>query len=198
MVMQLHRDQEVGVISGELEKEGFYGTEIQLHGFVYIAKGSDKQRVFISRDEMKVAVTVYNYYLQGHCVSNIVSRSKRYYGDDETINNESKKYEEWFEEMLLSSNRKERLICQDDSSIDKKIITEEENAHCFSGFVLKDGQRVKVVTNAYFPQTVKWWLEKKIKSYELGDIVVKRRNNSESPVIQMKRFKEELMQQKII
>ena len=79
-----------------------------------------------------------------------------------------------------------------------KIITEEETAHCFSGFVLKDGQRVKVVTNAYFPQTVKWWLEKKIKSYELGDIVVKRRNNSESPVIQMKRFKEELMQQKII
>ena len=57
MGMRLHRDSEVGVISGDLEREGFYGEEVQLYGFAYL---EEKLCVIVSEDELSVSFAFYN------------------------------------------------------------------------------------------------------------------------------------------
>lgn len=62
MSMQLHRDLEVGVMSGTMEKEGFYGEEIQLYGFLYHDAGI---KAVINENELTIASEIYNRYQSG-------------------------------------------------------------------------------------------------------------------------------------
>ncbi|MEE0434824.1 MAG: hypothetical protein UDB11_05365 [Peptococcaceae bacterium] len=190
MAMQLHRDQEVGVISGELEKEGFYGTEIQLFGFVY---RDTENKVFVSEDELKTAVMVYNHYLQDYAVSTIFSESQRIYGDEEVVQGEKKKFLTHLKETLLNAVNEKKMVARNEPEKAFELLHIDNVAHCFSGFVFVEDKQIKSLVNAYFPQTIKWWLEKKLAHYEVSEVVIKERCSEESPAIQMKRLKDELL-----
>lgn len=193
MAMQLHRDQEVGVISGELEKEGFYGTEIQLFGFVY---RDTEDNVFISEDEIETAVMVYNHYLQGDAVSVIFSESQRFYGSESVIKEEKENFQVHFRTTLLDTVNEKTMAIQNEVVNNIKLLCVDNVLHCFSGFAFVEDQQIKALANAYFPQTIKWWLEKKLAYNEVSEIVIKKRCAEEAPAVQIRRLRDELMRSK--
>lgn len=189
MGRMLHRDLEAGIIAGKLEKEGFYGTEIQLEGFVY----GDQAKVCIVEDEMEAAVSAYSAYLQGTSISAITSHSQRIYGDEATVAKEKEQFIERFSAELRNSIGENDMIAGGQALYDQKNIERGTVAHSLSGFVFIDGERPKVMANAYFPQTFKWWVEKKLSGVGVSDIVIRARDLSESPAKQLKKFKDDLL-----
>lgn len=188
MALKLHRDSEVGVISGELEKEGFYGEEIQFYGFAY---QDNELTLVIGEDEISVAVQFYNICMQQRKVSRIITKAIRIYGSCEEIKQQKEKIRKDFV-MMLEEEDREKLY---QITVEKEIFLEKKDVNnCISGFTyIKNGKRFCMV-NGYFPQTVVWWFERKILGDHVGDIRLKEKNKIEKISEQLLNFKMELLQ----
>lgn len=188
MGMRLHRDLEVGVISGDLEKDGFYGTECCIYGFAY---QNQTLHVVIVDDETDAVIQLLKHYYAGETVSNVFCQSKRVYGDQIEI--EKNKIAEQLELTIhqKTNGMNQFVSCQE--SAQKVMYTKEKVVHTVSGFLYWINDTKYAMVNAYFPQTVKWWLEKKCAGYEVRDIKVEVRDDSITPVQQLRRLKNSLL-----
>ncbi|MBO5366642.1 MAG: hypothetical protein J6A39_08495 [Peptococcaceae bacterium] len=188
MGMRLHRDSEVGVISGDLEREGFYGEEIQLYGFAYL---EEKLCVIVSEDELFVSFAFYNSCMKQKAISAFYVKSARIYGTEEEIAAEKKRFKIEFEQEIKKKGTSQLCTIPVD---DEKIFPIQELENTISGFVYWDGHDKKCMVNGYFPQTVKWWFEKKSEGYQVENIQLLKKQQTAKITESLKNFKNELLQ----
>ena len=187
MGMRLHRDSEVGVISGDLEREGFYGEEVQLYGFAYL---EEKLCVIVSEDELSVSFAFYNSCMEQKAVSVLYEQLVRIYGTEEEIALEKSLFKIRFEQEIKKKGTSQLCIIP---VADEKIFSMQELENTISGFAYWDGHDKKCMANGYFPQTVKWWLEKKNKGYQVENIQLSKKQQTAKITEQLKKFKNELL-----
>lgn len=190
MGIQLQRDLEAGVMSGEMEREGFYGEEIQLYGFWYFDRAV---KTVINEDEVVTAMVMYHNCQLGFYVSSMVSKAKRFYGTKEEINEEKQKFFHQFWESLMDSYDGTVPEMPTEKADTIRFFALDELKDKMSGFVYWENGQKKSKVNGYFAQTVKWWLEKKRAGVPLSEIVLQERILEEPANKQLAQFKDYLL-----
>jgi len=185
----LHRDIEAGIMSGEMEQNGFYGVEVELYGFAY--KEVDDVKVRIGEDEVQIALELYNMYRTGRIVSDILIKSKRIYEERDDFEIQKQKMKDEFFVELMSQKNQENMIkpCKKQYN----VWTRKDVFQKISGFSYMENNIRKSMANGYFPCTIRAWLDKKKRGYDVKDIILEDRCQDERMATQLRNFKQLLL-----
>lgn len=191
MGANVQRDAAVGILAGNLEKAGIYGTELDLYGFIY---DDGERQVMISDNEIEVAEALYQHVVASDAISPVYSHSQRVHGTPYEMEKEKEKVVEAFWQELSIGKQSEPLLRL---QLEAECVLNQPPAQCYSGFTYDIDGHPEAFADAYFPQTLYKWLQRQISGNRVGPIIFleKQRGTLGSPYEQLRQFRNCLLAQ---
>ena len=195
-INEYHRDIYSGMVANELGKQGYFGEDYRLYGFLVWIEG--KKKLIFAENELRCAQMYLGYLQKGYPVTSYSSYGERIYGEQEapiikkTIKNKLSTKLDNLPEITWSISQQDLLALK--NYAEGQML--KDGNKTLSGFAwLDDMDTVKCYCNLFLPATIQRWFQLLEEKRPVSVILMNSFYVSETPVAERREyFQKELLE----